>query len=127
MKCLRTSGIFYVASFITTNIHLFYKSTKESDWDSVEMKKKKSAMKTYHLLSLDSSVPVKYLINGKYNAAVVLALSDNSYLGILLGSKLDGGGLNDFDKITLQVLLQIFSSAHKSFINQKKEKKLISS
>ena len=111
-------------NFITTNIHLFYKSTKESDWGGVKSKDKISD-EDLSLLSLDSSVPVKYLINGKYTAVVVLPLSDNSYLGILLGSKLDGSGLNDFDKITLQVLLQIFSSAHKSFINQKKEKKLI--
>jgi len=77
------------------------------------------------LFQFDSLNTVKYLSNEKYNAAVLLPLSDSSYLGILIGRKLDGNELNDFDKITLQILLQIFDSAHKSFINQKNEKKLI--
>ena len=68
---------------------------------------------------------VIYFNNEKYNAAVVLPLTDSSYLGILLGNKLDGSQLTEFDKITLQILLQVFSSAYESFLNQKKEKKLI--
>ena len=76
-------------------------------------------------LDQNSSVTVRYYEGEKYNATVVLPLFDNSYLGILFGSKLDKSGFNDFDKITLQILLQVFSSAHKSFIDQKNEKKLI--
>ncbi len=88
-------------------------------------RKTNSAMMIFLLLSLNNQVPVKYFEKEKYTAVVVLPLADFSYLGILFGNKLDGSVLNDFDKITLQILLQVFSSAHKSFINQKNEKKLI--
>ena len=87
--------------------------------------RKNSAIPIFHLLSMNNPTPIKYFKGEKYNAVVVLPLSDSSYLGILIGGKLDGSELNDFDKITLQILLQVFDSAHKSFINQKNEKKLI--
>jgi len=58
-------------------------------------------------------------------ASIVLPLSDKSVLGILIGPKLDKSEFSDMDKITLQILLQVFDSAHKSFLNQKNEKALI--
>jgi len=111
-------------NFISTKIHLFYKATKDSDWNSIQSHEKFSDT-DLSLLSLNTPTPIKYLRGEKYNAVVVLPLSDSSFLGILIGGKLDGSELNDFDKITLQILLQVFDSAHKSFINQKNEKKLI--
>jgi sigma-B regulation protein RsbU (phosphoserine phosphatase) len=111
-------------NFISTKIHLFHKATKDSDWKSIQSQEKFSDA-DLSLLSLNTPAPIKYFKGEKYNAAVVLPLSDSSFLGILIGGKLDGSELNDFDKITLQILLQVFDSAHKSFINQKNEKKLI--
>ncbi|MGB5287297.1 MAG: PP2C family protein-serine/threonine phosphatase, partial [Ignavibacteriaceae bacterium] len=111
-------------NFITTNIHLFHKPTKDSAWDRIKSDGNTSDSDPA-FLDQNSSVTVRYYEGEKYNAAVVLPLFDNSYLGILFGSKLDKSGFNDFDKITLQILLQVFSSAHKSFIDQKNEKKLI--
>ena len=100
-------------NFITTNIYLFHKADKDSKWNSAQSQEKFSD-DDLSLLSLNNQVPVKYFEKEKYNAVVVLPLADFSCLGILFGNKLDGSGLNDFDKITLQILLQIFSSAHKS-------------
>lgn len=111
-------------NFISTKIHLFYKTTKDSDWNSIQSQEKFSDA-DFSLLSLNNLSPIKYLKGEKYTAVVVLPLSDYSFLGILIGGKLDGSELNDFDKITLQILLQVFDSAHKSFINQINEKKLI--
>jgi len=111
-------------NFISTRIHLFYKATNDSAWNSIQSQEKFSDA-DLSLLSMNNLTPIKYFKGEKYNAAVVLPLSDSSYLGILIGGKLDGSELNDFDKITLQILLQVFDSAHKSFINQKNEKKLI--
>ncbi len=38
---------------------------------------------------------------------------------------MDKSEFNDLDKITLQILLQIFDAAYKSFLNQKRVKALI--
>jgi sigma-B regulation protein RsbU (phosphoserine phosphatase) len=76
-------------------------------------------------LSNTNNLNISYYEKEKFTASIILPLSDSSFLGILLGKKLDGTPFNDFDKITLQILLQVFNSAHKSFLNQKKEKELI--
>ncbi|MFO7525427.1 MAG: PP2C family protein-serine/threonine phosphatase, partial [Ignavibacteriaceae bacterium] len=72
-----------------------------------------------------NTLHVEYFSNQKFDVLVVLPLSDKSFMAILIGPKLDKSGFSDLDKITLQILLQVFDSAHKSFLNQKKEKALI--
>ena len=111
-------------NFISTNIQLFHKNSKDSNWNSIGSDDTINDS-DLALFDHDHQTHVKYSDSGKYNVSVVLPLSDSSYLGILFGRKLDNTGFNDFDKITLQILLQVYSSAHKSFINQKNEKKLI--
>lgn len=36
-----------------------------------------------------------------------------------MGDKMDKTEFNDLDKITLQILLQVFDAAYRSFLNQK--------
>lgn len=111
-------------NFLVTNIHILHKLSFEVDWEIIASQTVDENLDK-SLLGHKEQLSIKYLTNEMYSAVVVLPLSDSSYLGILVGKKLDGGDLNDFDKITLQILLQIFSSAYNSFLNQKKEKQLI--
>jgi sigma-B regulation protein RsbU (phosphoserine phosphatase) len=111
-------------NFISAKIFLFYKDSKEEKWHNIQ-KDESLNEADLSLLTPDQQTNIKYYNDGKYSAAVSLQLSDSSFLGILFGRKLDNAELNDFDKITLQILLQVFSSAHKIFISQKTEKKLI--
>jgi sigma-B regulation protein RsbU (phosphoserine phosphatase) len=112
------------ANFIITNLYLLHKETSDSQWRNVIPSDKidEADLSLLDHKDLQSHV---YFNEEKYNAVVILPLVDSSYLGILLGSRLDGSPFSDFDKITLQILLQVFSSAYESFLNQKKEKKLI--
>jgi sigma-B regulation protein RsbU (phosphoserine phosphatase) len=112
------------ANFFLVDIYLFYKSSSFSEWERIGIDNQTDS---HDLSFLEESKRqrISYYENHKYNAAVILPLSDSSCLGILLGQKLDGTVFSDFDKITLQILLQVFNSAHKSFLNQKKEKELI--
>ncbi len=110
------------ANFMITNLHLLHKAAPGSDWKVIGSQKFDEADKKYLDNQKQQTI---YFEDGKYNASIVLPLTDSSFLGILLGNKLYGDGLSDFDKITLQILLQVFSSAYESFLNQKKEKKFI--
>lgn len=110
------------ANFVITNLYLLHKKSSGSHWKSIENKNFEES----DLIYLENTQnTVVYYEDKKYNAVVVLPLTDSSFLGILLGSKLDGTKLTELDKITLQILLQVFSSAYESFLNQKKEKQLI--
>lgn len=111
-------------NFLVTNIILLHKSSINEEWrlTGSEADIKKSDLS---YLSRKSQLTIKYYKKKKFDVALVLPLSDHSYLGILLGHKLDGTAFTDFDKITLQILLQVFSSAYNYFLNQRKEKKLV--
>ena len=110
------------ANFVITNLQLLHKKSSDASWECIGNNKFDNS-DTKYLENREQAVV--FFSNEKYNAAVVLPLTDSSYLGILLGNKLDGSQLTELDKITLQILLQVFSSAYESFLNQKKEKKLI--
>jgi phosphoserine phosphatase RsbU/P len=112
------------ANFIITNINLLHKESYNSNWKSIIPKNKADAADISLLEHQEHQSLINY-DNNKYNAVIALPLTDSSYLGILIGEKLDNSKLTDFDKITLQILLQVFSSAYESFLNQKKEKRLI--
>ena len=111
-------------NFITTSVNIFYRPDKDSSWDKIKVEEKFKDQ-DFNLLTSSEPLSVKYFNNEKYDASVVWHLSNASDIGILLGKKLDGTMLNDFDKITLQILLQVFISAYKIFESQKTEKKLI--
>jgi sigma-B regulation protein RsbU (phosphoserine phosphatase) len=112
------------ANFIITNIHLLHKESFNSDWNSI-VPGGKLDESDLSLLKHQDQQPVNHYDNIKYDAAIVFPLTDSSYLGILLGEKLDKSKFTDYDKITLQIMMQVFSSAYDSFLKQKKEKKLI--
>lgn len=110
--------------FIITDIYSFHKTANETNWNNISLKKIPDSSLTSFLH--DSENPsVKYFDDPRIEVSITLPLADKSYLGILIGPKLDKSSYTDFDKITLQILLQVFDSAYKSFLNQKKEKALI--
>ena len=111
-------------NFITADISAYHKKQNHSEWKLIASLKNSDASDISYLIDTEN-LSIKFFEKEKTNVSITLPLSDNSLLGILIGSKLDKSGFSDFDKITLQILLQVFDSAHKSFLNQKKEKELI--
>lgn len=111
-------------NFIINEIYSFHKIKNLPNWNNISLKKIPD--NTYLNFLKDSETPlIQYFLNQKIEVSITLPLADKSYLGILIGNKLDKSPFNDFDKITLQILLQVFDSAYKSFLNHKKEKALI--
>ncbi len=111
-------------NFSLKDIFLLHKTSPDSEWLPVGF----SIMPDNSIIkSLDNSnnFEIHYYQDNKISAAVILPLLDLSYLGLLIGKKIDGKDFSDLDKISLQILLQVFDSAHKAFINRQNEKKLI--
>jgi hypothetical protein len=111
-------------NFIVSEIYAYHKKRSDSEWEIVASKKKIDPSDLAYFKEVNN-ISLQYFENQKFDASIILPLSDKSVLGILIGPKLDKSGFSDMDKITLQILLQVFDSAHKSFLNQKKEKALI--
>ncbi len=111
-------------NFIVTEIYSFHKLKNNSGWNNLSLMSVPDS--SYLIFLKDSEKPtIEYFSDQKVESSITLPLADQSYLGILIGHKLDKSKFTDFDKITLQILLQVFDSAYKSFLNQKKEKALI--
>ncbi len=111
-------------NFIVTEIYAFHKIKDIPNWKNISLQKIPD--ESYLTYLYDSNNPsIKYFENQQIEVSILLPLVDQSYLGILIGPKLDKSRFTELDKITLQILIQVFDSAHKSFINQKKEKSLI--
>ncbi len=111
-------------NFIISEIYAYHKEQYDSEWKVIASKKNLDATDlTYFKNSQNFSI--QYFENQKFDVSIFLPLSDQSFLGILIGHKMDKSGFNDLDKITLQILLQIFDAAYKSFLNQKRVKALI--
>ena len=111
-------------NFIVSEIYAYHKKRIDSEWEIIASKKNIDLSDLAYFKEINN-ISIQYFENQKYDTSIILPLSDQSILGILIGPKLDKSGFSDLDKITLQILLQVFDSAHKSFLNQKKEKALI--
>lgn len=111
-------------NFLISDIVAYHKKQSKSEWEII-VSKSNFDKSDLSFLTESSNLSVTYLQNQKYDVSIILPLSEQSVLGILIGHKMDKSSFSAFDKITLQILLQVFDSAHKAFLNQRKEKALI--
>lgn len=111
-------------NFIISEIYAYQKKKIDSDWNIIASKKNLDPDDLIYFEGTESFA-IRYFEKQKYNVSIFLSLADQSFLGILIGQKMDKNEFNDLDKITLQILLQIFDAAYRSFLNQKKVKSLI--
>lgn len=110
-------------NFLVTKVNVYYKQSVEDKWKVLRGKKDYipkqfdnfDYMKTQ--LSYDISSNTKILIN--------LPLFDKSFIGITIGNRLDRSEFSEFDRIMLQIFLQLLNNAYQTFVNRKKEKGLI--
>ncbi|MCH7724791.1 MAG: hypothetical protein IIC76_15850 [Bacteroidetes bacterium] len=110
-------------NFLVTDVNLFYKKVSDSAWQMMYGKKEKN---TECLITNNSSrMQIEYDLNEDVKACANLPLIDNSVFGITVGAKLDKSDFTEFDKITLQIFLQLLDNAYQSFLNRQKEKELI--
>jgi serine phosphatase RsbU (regulator of sigma subunit) len=111
-------------NFIVSKVTAYVKENKNADWKAVPGNKELDPA-DLHFISSDLKFNINYLTNQKYSVSILIPLMDQSYLGILIGPKMDKSEFNDLDKITLQILIQVFDAAYRSFLNQKRVKGLI--
>jgi serine phosphatase RsbU (regulator of sigma subunit) len=111
-------------NFLITKIFAYHKSKNDSEWKIIPSDKtfNKADLKYFDGVN---SFKIKYFDDQEITVSVLLPLADQSFLGLLIGTKLDKSKFNDLDKITLQILIQILDAAYRSYLNQKKVKNLI--
>lgn len=111
-------------NFLVSEVCAFGKKHSEAEWKPISSDK---IINRDYLSSIKATeqLSISYPENAEHTVCIVLPLCDKSLFALLIGHKMDQSRFTEFDKITLQVLIQVFDSAHRAFINQKKEKALI--
>ncbi|MCK5086321.1 MAG: hypothetical protein KAQ90_02320, partial [Melioribacteraceae bacterium] len=110
-------------TLLTTDINIFHSATDKSEWRTLFAK---SENKKTLLNAIDSSE--QFIIDSNGNSSevyIITQLIDESYLGIVIGERLDKTPYSDFDKITIQVYIQLFDNSYQAYLSRKKEKELI--
>ncbi len=111
-------------TFIIAGIHLFHKSNPDSEWKKISQRGKWNP-DLISCIEKKTRFCIEYPADKKINAVAVVPLADSSVLGILLGKKLDKTEFSVFDKITLQIIIQVFDAAYNSYLSHKKVKELV--
>jgi len=110
-------------TLLTTDINIFHSATDKSEWRTLFAK---SEDKKSLLNEIDSSE--QFIIDSNENSSevyIITQLIDESYLGIIIGERLDKTPYSDFDKITVQIYVQLFDNSYQAYLSRKKEKELI--
>jgi len=110
-------------NFLVTDVNLFYKKAIDSTWQMLYGKREKNI--ECLITNKSKRMQIEYDLNENVKACANLPLVDNSAFGITVGTKLDKTAYTEFDKITLQIFLQLLDNAYQSFLNRQKEKNLI--
>ncbi len=110
-------------NFLTTKTSICHKDNEDSEWKSLVSKNESDIDKVSRL---EFPLGINVLANEDSKELISLSkMNDGSALALVLGAKLGGGIYSDIDKITLQIFVQLFDNAYKSFLLRKNEKQLI--
>lgn len=110
-------------SFFSSNINLFHKVDDISEWESLVVKAVNSKK---YFDEINNEVYSKiHSTEDSTGLYTNIQLVDSSYLGVVLGGKIDGSSYSEIDKITFQIFLQMFDSAYQALLSHKNEKNLI--
>ena len=83
-------------NFIISEIYAYHKEQYDSDWNIIVLKKKPEFANLSYFEGTENFA-VRYFVSQKFNVSILLPLADQSFLGILIGSKMDKSEFNDLD------------------------------
>ena len=112
-------------NLLIVNAAIYFKSSHKSEWRLLFSKDQNPGAELTAFFSDHDEFTLSSVDHPKYALAISHPLIDKATFGILLGSKLDKTGYNEFDKIAMQFFSQQLDSSYQFFISRKKEKKLI--
>lgn len=111
-------------NFIAKDVYVFQKDSGESGWINIQ-NENIDGNDLIKYLSANGSTRIYNYPDEKIAASVTMPMPDYSRIGIIIKSSNGDSSFTDVDKIVLRILLQVFDAAYKSFLDRKKEKKLI--
>jgi sigma-B regulation protein RsbU (phosphoserine phosphatase) len=110
-------------NFFISDVNIFFKNDESGQWDCIKICNER-CLEYLPYLRTSADVYIEYFCNKEFSIIATLPLTDGSFWGLVIGNKIDKTEINELDKITFQIFLQLLDNAYQSFINQSKEKQL---
>ncbi|RPI65359.1 MAG: hypothetical protein EHM47_18835, partial [Ignavibacteriales bacterium] len=110
-------------NFIFEEIYILQKNSATSNWEGLNTEIP-DMVSILPYLDYSASLQMSYFPDQGIAAVITLPLPDSVYLGFVIIQRPEDR-LSEIDKIVLKILMQVFDFAYKSFLDRKKEKKLI--
>ncbi len=120
----RSFGHIIRGNLLTINVNVLHLTEKEGNWIPLYLHQKQSEEYSNHL-EPDKLPKINSIEDEKLKLAVTVPLIDGTHFGLLIGSKIDKTEFSAFDKISLQIFLQLLTNAYQAYLNHRKEKELI--
>ncbi|MBU1098198.1 MAG: PP2C family protein-serine/threonine phosphatase [Bacteroidetes bacterium] len=111
-------------NLLSINVNIFYKEQSEKDWRALYLHNKEAIKFTYELKP-ENILKINFLTDNNYKVAITLPMINSSYFGLLIGQKIDKREYSSFDRVSIQIFLQLLDNAYQAYLNNKKEKELI--
>lgn len=111
-------------TLLTTEISIQYFDRENEDWANLYSSFKKNINHKKLFDSLHDNNIQLIKVKKKEHLLGITQLHNKGKLSVVLGSKFDKKSYSDFDKITLQNLLQLFDNAYQTYLALQKEKEL---
>ena len=111
-------------NLLLTDVNLFYKRSEESSWTKLFVPNEKSLEYVEFLRSTDS-FNLTWEKDKEYKVYASLRCVDDTYFGLILGSKMDRSEFNSLDALTLQIFIRLLDNSYQTYIAKIKEKSLI--
>lgn len=109
-------------NLVTSDISIYFKTEAHDAWEFLHGKSRDG---TEYLAEAPDAFVLKGFGGRNPRLAAVQPLAQKSWVGVVVGRKLDGSAYSALDKISLQIFLQLFATAYQSHLQQRKEKGLI--
>ena len=110
-------------NFLVSEIDIFHRFKSNDEWKFI-YGNNKSNSESFNIINEDK-LQISYNDNSDVGVCIIKPLIDKSIIGITIGVRLDKTEFSEFDKISLQIFLQLLDNAYQSFLTQVKEKNLI--
>lgn len=106
-------------NLLINDVNFFHRT--EKDWTPNYIHNTKSLEFLDKLVTSDEMV-LRTVSNDQYKIVITLPQIDKSWIGLVIGAKMDRTNFSEADQISLRIFLQLLDHSYQSFITRKKEK-----
>ncbi len=105
---------------------VFFKRAHESGWERLFGKGDiAAATECVSGVDVPEAFSFLHMKNTPFVVVAMQSLQDGSHVALVLGNKLDKSAYSHLDRITVQMLIQLFANAYQSLLHRQKEKGLV--